>query len=239
MRKTVQNSIPISLLAQCIGYHIPHRSEYIRRTFRDPAFEFYFYSKARESSYVWIFPKSENITVGTGLRLGAKKIKKKFDDFLQSHPSAEKIQTDNIKRPHAHLLPAVNDPSFYDLPIAGDGWLLVGDAAGHVNPLTGEGISFAMFDGELAAQAILSKNLKEYENNWQESFGTTFKYGAKLQKLFYNPQFVHLLLKMAKRSEEMKRFIGDILEADIPYDLLFKKELMKRLPKIIFELLFK
>lgn len=65
----------------------------------------------------------------------------------------------------------------------GDNLLIVGDAAGHIDPLTGEGIQYAMDAAELAAQTLLeafaandlrASYLKRYQARWQRSFGHDF-----------------------------------------------------------------
>lgn len=49
------------------------------------------------------------------------------------------------------FLPLARDASLWDTPCAGPGWALLGDAAGHVYPLTGEGIAYAIWSADLLA----------------------------------------------------------------------------------------
>jgi len=53
---------------------------------------------------------------------------------------------------------------FRTRPLAGRGYLLIGDAAGLINPNTGEGISMALYSGKLAAE-LYAQNLSEQERN--------------------------------------------------------------------------
>ena len=73
-----------------------------------------------------------------------------------------------------------------------DNFLVVGDAAGHIDPLTGEGIQYAMDAGEIAAEVLkeafelgdLSENvLKKYQKLWMKSFGRDFKWSARMVKV--------------------------------------------------------
>jgi len=73
-----------------------------------------------------------------------------------------------------------------------DHFLVVGDAAGHIDPLTGEGLQYAMDAGELAAETIAegfekqdlsAKMLKNYQNKWMKSFGKDFKWSNRMVKV--------------------------------------------------------
>lgn len=73
-----------------------------------------------------------------------------------------------------------------------DNFLVVGDAAGHIDPLTGEGLQYAMDAGELAAETIVeafekndlsSKVMKNYQKRWIKSFGKDFKWSNRMVKV--------------------------------------------------------
>ncbi len=73
-----------------------------------------------------------------------------------------------------------------------DHFLVVGDAAGHIDPLTGEGLQYSMDAGKLAAETILeafeqndfsSKILKNYQKKWMKSFGKDFKWSNRMVKV--------------------------------------------------------
>ncbi|MHA2357672.1 MAG: geranylgeranyl reductase family protein [Candidatus Heimdallarchaeaceae archaeon] len=73
-----------------------------------------------------------------------------------------------------------------------DYFLMVGDAAGHIDPLTGEGIQYAMDAGEIAAEVLeeaftmgdfSSSFLKQYQKRWMKSFGRDFKWSARMVKI--------------------------------------------------------
>jgi len=75
-------------------------------------------------------------------------------------------------------------PRSYD-----DHLLIVGDAAGHIDPLTGEGIQYSMDAAELAAQTLLealadddlrSSFLKRYQQRWMHSFGWDFAWSRRM-----------------------------------------------------------
>jgi menaquinone-9 beta-reductase len=97
--------------------------------------------------YGWIFPRGESVSVGIGGLLGQgvefpRTFRAFVDDFFQ--PEVWKVI-----RPRGHLFPFGN---FERTPGRGN-ILLVGDAARFVEPVTGEGIGFALESGQLAASA--------------------------------------------------------------------------------------
>lgn len=60
------------------------------------------------------------------------------------------------------------DASLWDTPCVGPNWALLGDAAGHVHPITGEGIGYALWSAELLAEAFKRGDPRVYQNLWQE-----------------------------------------------------------------------
>jgi geranylgeranyl reductase family protein len=98
--------------------------------------------------YGWIFPHGEQFALGLwGLIKKDKNVKEKYLDFLQEITD---IDTRNLSNLPSHLGPAGNfmeDPGDANV-------LLVGDAAGFADPLTGEGIYYGHKSAECAANAI-------------------------------------------------------------------------------------
>ncbi len=71
----------------------------------------------------------------------------------------------------------------------GDHLLIAGDAAGFIDPLTGEGIQYAMDSGEIAASVLVEafekndfseKALKIYQKRWKNAFGKDFKWSRRM-----------------------------------------------------------
>jgi flavin-dependent dehydrogenase len=71
----------------------------------------------------------------------------------------------------AGLLPMARDSSLWDSPRAGPGWALVGDAAGLVQPITGEGIAYALCSADLLAEAFQQSDLGSYQSLRQKEYG--------------------------------------------------------------------
>ena len=121
-------------------------------------------------------PGPHHVSAGMLCRLGSLKSDYKTNRlnlFIRNHFPERQI----IKKYRA-LLPSVCDPDYFDQPCCGDNWILLGDAAGHVDPITGEGIVYAMESGRLAAQAILSGDITSFDRLWRTSYGEKLKVEA-------------------------------------------------------------
>jgi flavin-dependent dehydrogenase len=120
--------------------------------------------------YLWVFPRLDgSASAGVGARLGSEKgetLWSVLDRFLQRRYG----QVHVLSR-WAALLPTVCQPGFYAKRCTGEDWLLVGDAAGHVDPVWGAGIGLALESGWLAARAIAEGNVGGYETLWRERYG--------------------------------------------------------------------
>jgi len=95
--------------------------------------------------------------------------------------------------------------------------LVIGDAAGFIDPLTGEGIQFAMESGEIASKVLLegfkkgdlsSSFLKKYQNLWYADWGLEFYLSMKMSLLLY--RFPIMLDAAAKLIEKRgSRFLAE------------------------------
>lgn len=236
VRKKLSRPIPKQDLAMGMGYHLSANKTEISKRFNPPAFELYFYNDKNRYGYCWIFPKGEYITVGLGEHLSEKKLNDKLEWFLNSSHMKSRIQKYDKTNFHAHLIPFIRTPKFFDEKISGKNWGLIGDAAGHVNPLTGEGISYGMIGGELLAKNIANNTIENYEKEWRTEFGNTLKLGSSVQKYFYDKNIVDLTVKICQRSNTAKKFIEQIVDAQEQYaNLLAPHKLAITIAKSITE----
>jgi len=133
--------------------------------------------------YIWLFPRKDEASVGIGseLRFGSV-LQQSLDQFMSIHCPTVKVTSK-----FAALLPSASDPAFFELPCAGEDWLLIGDAAGHVDPITGEGIPYALWSASLAAQAIDGSDPEAYDGLWRKEYGGYLIECCKRKCAFYNP----------------------------------------------------
>ena len=65
--------------------------------------------------------------------------------------------------------------------MAGEDWALLGDAAGFADPVTGEGIYYALRSAELFAEAYAANDLASYEKRWRADFGRELRRDARAE----------------------------------------------------------
>jgi len=159
VRKEVVGPIPRAHLGLGVGYRVQGTPDnLIFQTFADL------------EGYLWSFPRPGGASVGIGSRLGSMRPRdlwQRLDTFLnEEHPEAKK------EKHWAGLLPMARDPSLWDAPCVSQDWALLGDAAGHVHPLNGEGIAYALWSAELLAEALEHGEPQLYESRWRQEYGS-------------------------------------------------------------------
>jgi len=98
----------------------------------------------------------------------------------------------------AALIPSIKDVKTFHIPLAGPNWILIGDAAGHVNPMIGEGLMYALLDGELAAQAVAENNPRLFDKLWREVYGWSLFTSIRLRKWMYKKPVLGFYCKYLK-----------------------------------------
>lgn len=139
-------------LATGIVYEIAMPEERISEKFGNGV-ELYFDSKLARNGYAWVFPGKNFLNVGIGgISSKNSNIKEKLDLFCKKTQIKGKILTFK-----AGLVPVCGTR----FPLAKENKLLVGDAAGHTGAAFGEGIFYAIQNGEIAGSEIV----KHFEKN--------------------------------------------------------------------------
>ncbi|PTX98284.1 geranylgeranyl reductase [Spartobacteria bacterium LR76] len=101
-----------------------------------------------ESGYAWVFPKHDHLSIGIlSVTPRYRDLQKRLEEYMSRFPLGEIVK---IER-HGWLIPLAPRRE----PLARGRILLVGDAAGLVDPITAEGISNSLLSGQLAATALL------------------------------------------------------------------------------------
>ncbi|MFX4260609.1 NAD(P)/FAD-dependent oxidoreductase [Pelotomaculum propionicicum] len=166
-------------------------------------------------TYSWVFPKKDYLSVGMGGWCAeAEGMKAVFNNFLEKK---------GLKK---------QDVRSYTVPLGGigritvaDRVLLAGDAAGFADPLTGEGIRYAIASGRLAAKTAASvilegldinlHNLLIYKKSCIDEFGDDLKAAMSVARLFQKlPDF---LFGMYFSSQEPFEKSLEILQGRIGY----------------------
>jgi geranylgeranyl reductase family protein len=163
--------------------------------------------------YGWIFPVGNGtINVGIGLLSTFRDYREVntshlFEEFAHTLPEHWQIDpTRPIAPPTGGRLPMAGSVG----PKAGPNWLVVGDAAGAVNPFNGEGIDYAYETGRLAAGLIAEAAargdaavLARYPDLLDEEYELYFKVARLFAKVIGNPTLIRELTRVGMRSQPL------------------------------------
>lgn len=69
---------------------------------------------------------------------------------------------------YSHILPAFRAHPLDEMEVCGAGWAMIGDCAGLVDPITGEGLYYALRSAELCAEALLVEEPTQYRSGVEQ-----------------------------------------------------------------------
>jgi geranylgeranyl reductase family protein len=144
------------------------------------------------TGYLWAFPRTDHTNFGVFSRLNertAAELKGLLHAFMDRYYGGRApLEAMSF---YGAKVPMLARGSWGEARATGDGWALVGDAAGFVDPITGEGIYFAIRSGELLGEAFAEgRGLEGYERAWHEDFGEDLAAGSHHLDRFYRGTFL-------------------------------------------------
>jgi len=158
------------------------------------------------SGYGWVFPLSDgevNIGVGT-LATAARPAQIRLRSLIEHYADArrEDWQLDGpVRLPASALLPMGGAVSH----VAGHNWALIGDAAGCVNPLNGEGIDYGLETGRLVAELLADE--RHLGSGWpatlRRHYGEAFSIARRLAGLLTLPRLLPVAGPVGMRSRAL------------------------------------
>lgn len=196
----------------------------------------FFYEKDLMPGYGWVFPVGNGtINIGVGAWASKKVSKKNLDGFIEKLVARNSIPSP-ISVGKMKGYPLRTD--FPSQKLSGNNWLLAGESAGLVNPLTGEGIDLAIESGLVAAEEITnsikhrSAYADRYQNILEDRYRNMFVGMNLLRKFVINPVALNRLLdSMRKYPGLFHTFLEVSMGIKPPTHLLKSKFLLGFLGK--------
>lgn len=149
----------------------------------------YIGNKIAPRGYCWIFPKgNKTANVGVGVVPGSQLPQKYLDSFIKNSKELDKASIIEINAggvPVGGLLKEM----------AGNGIIVCGEAAHHVNPIHGGGIKEAIISGQVAAEVAIKalkkkdmskRTLSEFNTNWWKLRGEHLSKVEKIREIMEN-----------------------------------------------------
>ena len=213
-----------------LGYFIPTDQDHVDIQFF-PELE----------GYIWLFPRPGHLSAGIGGKgASSKALRAKLERYLD-----EKGIRYQGAPFFGHMLPSLEQASWRNNRVAGDGWVAVGDSAGLVDPVTGEGIYYAMRSADLAAELILEHGCSgavaaAYRERIRRDFMTDLEYGSRLADKFFKHPFLFgsmpaRMIEFARRSPRFASIVEDLFAGTQDY-LSLKRRLVGSLRSTVPEI---
>ncbi|HTW22382.1 MAG TPA: NAD(P)/FAD-dependent oxidoreductase [Candidatus Baltobacteraceae bacterium] len=160
-----------------LGYFVPTEEDILKVKFLKQ-FE----------GYLWSFPRADHLSVGICAKMGqasSQQLRRHLDAFVEE----EKIPMDGA-RLYSHVLPSPQAQTIRGRRIAGRNWAMAGDAAACVDPVTGEGLYYALRSGDLLAQALIEGQPQAYPERLRAAFSADLEFAASLARKLFRGNFL-------------------------------------------------
>ena len=199
--------------------------------------------------YAWAFPRVDHISFGIATTQDAfehKALDKLLWRFMvgyyrqrddpkanvwnEKKTSASSVIEENLRgsaEAYAARIPGLSDQTWETRRASGEDWALLGDAAGFADPVTGEGIYYALRSAELFAEAFVAGRPESYEQLWREDFGGELRRASQMRRRFYGnfwgAPFTERMIEFARGHSGIKKVLGDLVAGEQGYVGLKKK----------------
>jgi flavin-dependent dehydrogenase len=197
------------------GYFIPQTADSIIVKFL-PHFE----------GYIWSFPRCDHLSVGICGSMASH-----TSAELKTHLSAfvEKYGLPTLDAQfYSHVLPSPKESTLSDRPVMGKNWAMVGDAAAWVDPLTGEGLFYAMRSGELLGRSLGEGCPEKYTAWVRAAFSSELEFAARIVRRFYRGSFLGTavttrMVQFMNRSAVFRQLMSDLFSGTQDYTSLKRR----------------
>ncbi len=189
-----------------LGYFIPAERAHIDIQFFDGL-----------AGYIWIFPRCGHLSVGICGKEPAASLRTRLERYIEEQGLSKAGAAY-----YGHVLPSLEAGAWKQNRVAGDGWMAVGDAAGLVDPITGEGLYYALRSADLAAQAIIGSAPENYPKCLQQDIADDLEFASRLANHFFHGRFlwgsvVSRMVQFTRLSPTFRALMQDLFAGTQPY----------------------
>lgn len=211
-----------------VGYYIPGTSSTVQVKFIDGL-----------HGYIWIFPRADHFSAGICGHMQGKSTAE-LRRVLEQHLPELGLTHENGQF-YAHIIPSLTPEALRSMQLCGEGWAMIGDAAGLVDAITGEGLYYALRSAELVAVGILSGAPESYARAAQREILSELELAARIADRFYAGEWLRgsvleRMVQLTGSSTRFRQLMRDLFSGAQEYSTL-KKRVYRSLPKIAAEAL--
>src|ERR1700688_1556863 len=199
-------------LEMTLGYFVPAQAEGICVKFLHH-FE----------GYLWSFPRCDHLSVGICGSM-AKHTSQELRRHLHAFMEGENIPREGA-RFSSHVLPSPQKQTLSSRRVVGRNWALVGDAAALVDPITGEGLYYALRSGELLAESLLEGCVTQYPARGRTDFSRDLEFATRVARQVYRGNFLGgsvttRMIQFIGRSATFQTLMADLFSGAQDYSSL-------------------
>ncbi len=167
--------------------------------------------------YLWSFPRPTHLAIGICAQadagITARALRARTANWINETHMAPGAPLE----PYSWPIPSLSVSSLRSLDLAGPGWCLIGDAAGLVDPITREGLYYAMQSGTWAADAVLAGDTHGYDTRVRTELLPELARAAHLKARFFRSGFIDLTLHAIGQSAAVGAVMADLIAGRQPY----------------------
>ena len=176
--------------------------------------------------YIWSFPRCDHLSVGICGSMAAH-TSTELKTHLQTFVGKQKICIEGAQF-YSHVLPSPQERTFSDRTVMGKNWAMIGDAAAWVDPLTGEGLFYAMKSGDLLGKSLAEGCPEKYPAWVKASFSAELEFAARIVRRFYRGSFLGTtvttrMVQLMRKSPVFSKLVGDIFSGTQDYTSLKRR----------------
>jgi geranylgeranyl reductase family protein len=162
--------------------------------------------------YIWSFPRPGHLAVGICAQAdagtGAGALRGRTHDWIAATGIAEGARLE----PYSWPIPSLSARDYDTFVLTGSRWALVGDAAGLVDPITREGIFFALASGAWIASALTEDDpAPGYTARVRDEAIAELARAARLKAGFFRPAFTGLMMRALMQSAAIRSVMADLV----------------------------
>jgi flavin-dependent dehydrogenase len=187
------------------------------------------------AGYLWLFPRPDHVGVGICAPLASVPTRELLARLEREAARSFPALLNDDGASYAHTIPSPSADPASIREIAGDRWALVGDAAALSDPITGEGIYYALRSAAVLADALRDDGSpSRYPSRALEDFGDELLAAAAIHERFYAPGFVRRMIEYAARSHAVRDVLADLVLGSQGYVGL-KRRLLRAAPRFLWQ----
>jgi flavin-dependent dehydrogenase len=174
--------------------------------------------------YIWSFPRPTHLAIGICAQADAGATVASLRETTARWIKATGIAAGARLEPYSWPIPSLRPRDFDALELSGPRWALAGDAAGLVDPITREGIFFAIASGEWIAAALAADAPEHrYALRVRDEALVELKRAAQFKARFFQPAFTRALLRGLEHSHAIRSVMADLIAGRQGYATLKRR----------------